>query len=119
MRRIRDKNRIIVEHWRYEPPFRSKYVIEDADDGAEGSFRRGVWREEPNPIKPGWHCFAYPTYVMPEDRRENQEFNLETWMSENMTGEYECIMRFNSGDPMHTIFIKESRDAEFFALNFC
>jgi len=35
-----------------------------------------------------------------------------------MTGEYECDLRFNSGDPMYTIRIKENRDAEFFALNF-
>ena len=46
------------------------------------------------------------------------EFNIEKWMEENMTGEFDCIFRFNSGDPMNIIYIKEQRDAEFFALNF-
>jgi len=62
-------------------------------------------------IKPGWRCWCYTRYNSPE-------FDIEGWMDKHMTGEYECDLRFNSGDPMYTIRIKENRDAEFFALNF-
>ena len=54
----------------------------------------------------GWHCWAY----------EGDDENISKWMKENMNGEYECDFRFNSGDPMHTIFIKDDEDATLFKL---
>ena len=54
----------------------------------------------------GWHCWGY------EDKGDN----IEQWMKDNMTGEYECDFRFNSGDTMHTIHIKSAEDATLFKL---
>ena len=54
----------------------------------------------------GWHCWGY----------EGEGDNIEQWMKDNMTGEYECDFRFNSGDPMHTIHIKSAEDATLFKL---
>lgn len=60
----------------------------------------------------GWYCWAYATHV------KDETFNLEKWMKKNMTGKYDCTMRFNSGDPMYTVWIKEEKDAMFFQLSF-
>jgi hypothetical protein len=54
----------------------------------------------------GWHCWVYPS-----DRTD-----FETWMKENMKGVYDCTYRFNSGDPMYTVFIRDDEDATFFKL---
>lgn len=55
----------------------------------------------------GWHCWAYP---------DNDE-EFEKWMSQFCpTSEY--THRFNSGDPMYTVFIKDKKEATMFALKF-
>lgn len=92
------KYKTIIEHWNYH-------------DG---------WRDIPEPLKKiykneirhfdkdivGWHCWVYP-----EDDNE-----FVTWMENNMTGSYECDYRFNSGDPMFTVHIREDEDATLFKI---
>lgn len=68
----------------------------------EDGFINGEFRPE---IK-GWHCMFY----------EYNQTNIEDWMETNMKGEYDCIYRFNSGDPAYFITIKESEDATLFKL---
>ncbi len=62
------------------------------------------WTE--HPFQQCWSCWVYPS--------NNKEF-LE-WMENNMTGEYNCISRFNNGDPMLTVDIRSSEDALKFKL---
>ena len=75
------------------------------------------WDEEYNPItkshtrmfslsRVGWSCWAYP----------NDHYEFEQWMKENMSGPYSCVRRFNSGDPMNTVWIATNQDATLFKL---
>ena len=59
----------------------------------------------------GWTCWAYNT-------SEYLDFDISAWMKTNMVGKYDCDLKFNGGDPIYVVYIKEQRDAEFFALNF-
>jgi len=54
----------------------------------------------------GWFCTVYA-----ED-----DDHFEAWMLEHMKGEYDITRRFNSGNPMSTVWIKEDEDAMFFRL---
>lgn len=58
-----------------------------------------------DPLSRGWYCWAYP-----EDDRE-----FEEWMAENCPTA-ECTHRFNSGNPMYTVNIKEDKEATIFQL---
>jgi len=62
----------------------------------------------PNRLKKGYTCWFY-------EEEPNGE-SIKNWMKENMQGKYECTLRFNSGDPMHTIYIEDDRDASMFVL---
>lgn len=53
----------------------------------------------------GWTCWVYP-----EDDRE-----FEEWMAKNCPTT-ECTHRFNSGNPMYTVYIKEDKEATIFRL---
>lgn len=53
----------------------------------------------------------YSCWVYCDDRDTFLE-----WMKQNMTGEYEAIPRFNSGNPMITVSIIEEVDAAIFKL---
>jgi hypothetical protein len=78
-----------------------------ADDAVNQAWRdRDIENEQ---AWTGWSCWAYATHT---------DFDLRTWMETNMTGKYDCTLRFNSGDPMYTVWIKEEKDAAFFALTF-
>lgn len=59
------------------------------------------------PIVPrrGWTCWVYPA--------NDSEF--EKWMAVNCPTA-ECTHRFNSGDPMYTVSIKDDREATIFQL---
>lgn len=80
----------VVHHWRFE-------------DG----------KTIPNPGNPfpldppprGWYCWVYP-----EDDREFVE-----WMEKNCPTA-DVTHRFNSGNPMHTVYIKEDKEATIFQL---
>lgn len=53
----------------------------------------------------GWYCWVYPD--------DDQEF--EEWMKKNCPSA-EFTHRFNSGDPMYTVFIREDAEATLFQL---
>jgi len=82
---------LIVHHWRYED---------------------GKPREQFSPIPKGWYCWVY------ERSANSNQNSVEDWFADNMTGKYECDFRFNGGNPMHTVYIRNKKDAMFFALNF-
>ena len=83
-----------VKHWNYNDGWRTLYTI------------NGNTEKEFDHYLVGWHCWAYA----------GEDENIEQWMKDNMVGEYECDFRFNSGDPMHTIIIRENEDAMLFKL---
>lgn len=96
---IRNK-KPIVNHWRYDNGMRELPEILKPKNSAVTL--TSYFSEEYK----GWHCWFYTT----------EDLNIEEWMEENMSGEYECDFRFNSGNPMHTIFIKSDEDASLFKL---
>lgn len=53
----------------------------------------------------GWTCWVYP---------EN-DGEFEIWMTHNCPTA-DITHRFNSGDPMYTVYIKEDREATIFQL---
>jgi hypothetical protein len=60
------------------------------------------------PIDPplrGWYCWVYT--------EDNDLF--ESWMSKNCPTA-DCTRRFNSGDPMSTVYIKDDKEATIFQL---
>ncbi len=81
-------SRTIVNHWRYE---------DGKPDNAFG--HPGI------NMPKGWHCWVYP-----EDDRE-----FEKWMN-TYCPTAECTHRFNSGDPMYTVYITDSQEATMFGL---
>ena len=86
-----DPSKIHISYWAYH----------------DGVTREGGTEEYPHIPKKGWSCWAYASHVKEE---------FEEWMSTCMKGNYECIHRFNSGDPMFTIHIDEDEDAMLFKL---
>jgi hypothetical protein len=84
----------LVHHWRFEtgePDFVGTSVIYPT------GYREGAPR--------GWYCWVYPA--------DNDEF--ESWMATHCpTADY--TRRFNSGDPMTTVHIKDNNEAMLFAL---
>lgn len=85
-----------IHHWRFESG-EPEYVGESKiyPDG----YRQGAPR--------GWYCWAYPS--------DDREF--EQWMAKNCPTT-ECTHRFNSGNPMYTVFIKDEKEAMLFQLKF-
>ncbi len=53
----------------------------------------------------GWYCWAYP----------DDGGDFVQWMKNNCPTA-DCTYRFNSGDPMYTIFIQSEREAMLFQL---
>lgn len=87
----------IVHHWRHEDGWKDiPYILRDSY-GKDKEFDKFVV---------GWHCWVYP---------EN-DHEFEVWMKLNMKGYYDLTHRFNSGNPMYTVFIKEDADATMFKL---
>lgn len=82
-----------VHHWRFEPG--------DRDPPANQFIRGG----RIPPLARGWYCWVYP-----QDYDE-----LESWMQKNCPTA-DCTNRFNSGDPMITVYIREDREAVLFQL---
>jgi hypothetical protein len=81
-----------VNHWRFE-------------NGQAGytPTARSIIDEYVTPR--GWYCWVYPA--------DDAEF--ETWMQQNCPGA-ECTHRFNSGDPMYTVYIPDDAEAMLFKL---
>ena len=88
-----------VNHWRHDDGWHNTPEIFRRTDPKlpEKEFREDMV---------GWHCWVYPD--------DDKEFTQ--WMRKNMTGKYDCTFRFNSGDPMITVWIKEDVDATKFKL---
>ena len=84
------RNKTSIHHWRFE-------------DGKTCPNPGSRW--EMDPVPRGWYCWAYPA--------DDREF--EVWMSKNCPTA-DVTHRFNSGDPMYTVFIKEDKEATVFQL---
>lgn len=80
----------VVHHWRFE-------------DGKTTPNPDSQWKMDPPPR--GWYCWVYAA--------DDNEFR--DWMS-RMCPTADVTHRFNSGDPMHTVYIKEDSEATAFQL---
>lgn len=56
-----------------------------------------------DPVPRGWYCWVYP-----EDDRAFEEWMARTCPTADVTH------RFNSGNPMYTVFIKDDTEAMLF-----
>lgn len=77
-----------VQHWRFE-------------DGKTCPNPGSRW--EMDPLPRGWYCWVYP-----EDDRAFEEWMERTCPTADVTH------RFNSGNPMYTVFIKNDAEAMMF-----
>jgi hypothetical protein len=82
--------KLSVQHWRFE-------------DGTTRLDFGTKWPLDPQPR--GWYCWVYP-----EDN-----FEFKSWMEKNCPTA-DCTHRFNSGNPMFTVYIKEDQEAVLFQL---
>ena len=53
----------------------------------------------------GWTCWVYP----------KDNYTFEEWMT-RMCPTADCTHRFNGGDPMYTVYIKDDKEATLFQL---
>ena len=79
----------VVNHWRFENG------IDPVNPGS-------LW---PSIAPRGWYCWVYAA--------SDKEFC--DWMSK-MCPSADVTHRFNSGDPMHTVYIKDDAEAMLFQL---
>jgi hypothetical protein len=84
------RSRVSVQHWRFE-------------DGNTCPNPDNPWPIDPPPR--GWYCWVYT-----DDYGE-----FVGWMSKNCPTT-DCTHRFNSGNPMTTVYIKEDQEAVLFQL---
>jgi hypothetical protein len=81
--------KVSVHHWRYENG------VDPINPGSQ-------WPSIP---EAGWYCWCYPD----DDR------GFEQWMTTNCPTA-DCTHRFNSGDPMYTVYIKDQAECMIFKL---
>ena len=79
-----------VHHWRFETGNREDSVGD-------------LWKHDPMPR--GWYCWVYP--------KDGCDF--DDWMKKNCPTA-DVAFRFNSGDPMYTVYIKDDEEATLFGL---
>jgi len=91
------REKTVVCYWKYDDGWS---VIPDMLRDASGK------DQEFEECLVGWHCWVYP----------KDDYAFEEWMDKNMLGKFECIHRFNSGDPMYTVQICNDEDATLFKL---
>lgn len=96
--------KVQIEHWRYDdgwqmlPPFLVSWVVERGGIVDEGG-------REYHAELVGWHCWAYPS--------NDKEF--DSWMRLYCpTADWQH--RFNGGDCMWTVHIKDEKEAMMFRL---
>jgi hypothetical protein len=82
--------KLSVQHWRFE-------------DGGTCPNPGSQWPMEASPR--GWYCWVYA---------DDQKVFMD-WMEKNCPTA-DCTHRFNSGDPMTTVYIKEDQEAVLFQL---
>lgn len=58
-----------------------------------------------DPLPRGWYCWVYP----------QEDCDFIQWM-ENNCPTADHTFRFNSGDPMHTVYISDDKEAALFQL---
>lgn len=90
---------IVVRAWRYEDGMRDipKSLLDPYGPTTNTKFFDRDLK--------GWHCSVW-----------GAEKEFEDWMRNNMRGRYDCTFRFNSGNPMHTVIIRDDQDATLFKL---
>jgi hypothetical protein len=81
---------VSIQHWRFE-------------DGKTCPNPGSQWESEPPPR--GWYCWVYT----------NDYGEFIDWM-EKTCPTADCTHRFNSGNPMTTVYIKEDHEAVLFQL---
>lgn len=82
--------KVHIHHWRYE----------DGSDGRLG-------------IDPGWYCWVYmPRETIMSDRTDCRN-QFEAWVEEFLPSA-DIAWRFNSGDPMFTLYIADDAEATLF-----
>jgi hypothetical protein len=81
---------MLIHHWRFE-------------DGKTVPNPGSQWPMDPSPR--GWYCWVYP--------KDNFEF--KSWMEKNCPTA-DCTHKFNSGDPMFTVYISDEKEATLFQL---
>ncbi len=79
-----------VHYWRFE-------------DGKTCPNPDSQWPTDPPPR--GWYCWVYPS--------DDQEFR--EWMDTHCPSS-DHTHRFNNGNPMHTVYIKDDKEAMLFQL---
>lgn len=89
---------VSIHHWRYEDGWHNiPYVLLKDKSQPAREFRQEVI---------GWHCWVY-----------GNRGDFMDWMKENCPNA-ECTVRFNSGNPIVTVHIKNKDEAAYFMLNF-
>lgn len=91
--------KVKVLNWRYEDGW---FENPEWLRGKPGFMEDKEFRKEIQ----GWHGHVYTD--------DGEKF--EKWMRRNMKGKYDCTFRFNSGNPMITVLIKNDEDATLFKL---
>lgn len=86
---VKTISKTVVHHWQFH-------------NGVDPINAGSKWPMVPDR---GWTCWVYP--------RDNAVF--EDWMSKNCPTA-DCDHRFNSGDPMYTVRIKDDKEAIVFQL---
>jgi hypothetical protein len=89
---------VTIHHWRHEDGWHNVPAVLRKSDSPEREFLEEIV---------GWHCWAYCF--------NHHEF-IE-WMQQHCPTA-DCTPRFNSGDPMVTVHIKDKDEAAYFMLNF-
>ncbi len=85
-----------VHHWRYEDGWRIVPAILLKKGEPERQFEKHIV---------GWHCWVYC----------DDHHAFIDWMSKHCP-KADCTPRFNSGDPMITVHIKDRDEAAYFML---
>jgi hypothetical protein len=92
------KKNTLVHHWRYEDGWQHIPAFLSKDGKETREFREEIV---------GWHCWVYP----------NDDHEFEAWMHKHCPTT-DCTHRFNSGDPMYTVHIKDQHEMLVFKLMF-
>jgi hypothetical protein len=87
------RSKTSVHHWRYE----------DGLTCPNPGMPKGMGRLDPPPR--GWYCWIYP--------EDDDEFR--SWMKD-CCPQADITYRFNSGDPMWTVYITDEQEALMFKL---
>lgn len=92
------EQRVTIHHWRHEDGWHNvPAVLRKSTDPVQEFLEEIV----------GWHCWVYC----------NDHHEFIEWMQKHCPTA-DCTPRFNSGNPMITVFIKDKDEAAYFVLNF-